>query len=128
MLSTNGIGTFGNSSNNWLGGVDDFINDPGQVVRDPYDMAAGTADAATLSFDEGVGGSVSLLDDKAGNTAGLGGASWIEDLRDGQAPSPTRGTGPAAEMWVVVAVVVGLVLPYLLHPLLEVITGVVDDE
>ncbi|WP_233194310.1 hypothetical protein [Haloferax marisrubri] len=128
VVDLNGPGTFGDGSNNWLGGIGDFVSDPGQAVRDPYDTVAGTADAAALNFDEGVGGLVSLFDDEAGNTAGPGGTPWIEDPQDGQASNPTRGTGLAAKVWIVVAVVVGLVLLYLLRPLLAIIAGVVGGE
>jgi len=63
---------FGDGSNDWIGGATDFASDPGQAIEDPYGTVAGAADAATLNFDEGVGGLVSLVDDEEGNTAGPG--------------------------------------------------------
>lgn len=88
MADNNGVETFGDGSNNWLGGVQDFASDPGQAVRNPYRTVAGAADAATLNFDEGVGGLTSLADGEAGNTAGPGQSPLIEPSRDGQPPNP----------------------------------------
>ncbi|GGC52998.1 hypothetical protein [Haloferax sulfurifontis] len=128
MVDTNGTSTWGDGSNNWLGGIGDFVSDPGQAVRDPADTVAGAADAAALNFDEGVGGLISLFDDDAGNTAGPGQSPWIEDPVDGQPSNPTRGTGLADAVWIGVLLVGGLVVLYLVRPLLEIVAGVVNDE
>jgi len=64
--------SFGDGSNRWIPGAVETIKNPVDRATNPYDTVAGAADAAALNFDEGVGGLVSLIDDKPGNTAGPG--------------------------------------------------------
>lgn len=83
MSDTSGAGTLGDGSNNWPSGIDDFVSDSDQTVRDLYDTVVGAADATAPNFGEGVGGLVSLLDDETGSTAGPGGTPWIGNPQDG---------------------------------------------
>lgn len=85
--------TFGDGSNRWVDGTQEFLSDPGQLARDPYDTVAGAADAATLNFDEGVGGLSSLFDGQPGNTAGPGQSPWFEAPRDSQPENPSQFGG-----------------------------------
>jgi hypothetical protein len=90
----NGVDEFGDGSNRWIDGTREFLSDPGQLVRDPYDTVAGAADAATLNFDEGVGGIFSLFDAEPGNTAGPGQSPLLEAPRDGQPSNPGTTGSP----------------------------------
>jgi len=110
---SNGVATWGDGSNNWIGGFEDFASDPGQVVREPYDTVAGAADAAALNFDEGVGGLWSLVDDEPGNTAGPGQSpafSWLPGVerQDGQPANPGTTGSPLVDRGF--QLVVGLLL------------------
>jgi len=101
---------FGDGSNEWLAGAEEFASDPGQAVTDPYDTLAGTADAAALNFDEGVGGLTSFVDDEPGNTAGPGQTAAFDWNGDGSAGLPSA---PGWFDWVVnnqEVVAVGIVL------------------
>lgn len=88
---------FGDGSNDWWGGLTDFASDPSQAVEDPYGTVAGAADAATLNFDEGVGGLTSLIDDDAGNTAGPGQEAAFDPDGDGGAEPWQSISGGVAE-------------------------------
>lgn len=127
MTDQNGTGTFGDGSNNWIGGAADFADDPGQLLRDPYDTVAGAADAAALNFDEGVGGLSSLVDDEAGNTAGPGDSPFLEAPQDGQPDNPGTTGSPLLDgifgVAVVVMVTAGL---WLIRPLLEILASIVE--
>jgi len=128
-------------SNNWVDGTREFLNDPGQAVRDPYDTLAGAADAAALNFDEGVGGLTSLIDGYAGNTAGPGDSPLLERPREGQPqnpglpnsepehtgdPDPTAGDPFPLKAQLLVGGLVAIVVLYLIRPLLEIGAGVAD--
>lgn len=107
--------SFGDGSNEWISGTQEFLADPGQAVRDPYDTVAGAADAGALNFDEGVGGLTSLVDNQPGNTAGAGDSSiWSLD--------PQHLGGFQVVLFGALAVV-GL---WLIRPLLEIAAAVVD--
>jgi len=129
-------------SNNWVDGTREFLADPGQAVRDPYDFAAGVGDAAALNFDEGIGGLTSLVDGYAGNTAGPGESPFLERPREGQPQNPglpnsepdyTGDPDPSApdpiptKLKLAVAFVATLVTLYLARPLLEIGAGVVGE-
>jgi len=81
-------------SNKWIDGTKEFLGDPGQAIRDPYDTAAGAADAAALNFDEGVGGIASMFDGEPGNTAGPGESPFLATPNEGQPDNPGTTGNP----------------------------------
>jgi len=134
-------------SNNWIDGTREFLNDPGQAVRDPYDFVAGVGDAAALNFDEGIGGLVSVVDGNEGNTAGPGQSPFLERPREDQPANPglpdseQEFTGPPAEgsqdplgalsvfpggLQGILALAVGVAALWLLRPVLSIVGGVAN--
>lgn len=129
---------FGGGSNNWIAGTLETIRNPVDRVSNPLETVAGAADAAALSFDEGLGGLGSLVDDEPGNTAGPGqddvdvpgtGVGASDDdgrsVDDNLLNNTLEGDGPLGigpeQIVLLVAAIVALVL---LRPVLSIVAGV----
>jgi len=107
---------FGDGSNRWIPGIIETVQNPVDRISNPYDTVAGAADAAALNFDEGVGGLVSLIDSKPGNTAGPGNQGLFEQ--------DTTAGGTAFAGIAGIVLLIGIL--YLLRPVAEIGANVTE--